>query len=140
MSEYLDDYKRGDFLIRPILGADREAGAVAIGGNVRVGQTLQYQLRDRDSADEDLRELCQVVRLENETAAPVVRPFATLLFACNGRGKNLFKAPNHDAGLLVEIFGALPGAGFFCNGEIGPVGKQNFVHGYTASVALLCEE
>ena len=140
MSEYLDEYKRGDFLIRPILGADREAGAVAIGGNVRVGQTLQYQLRDRDSADEDLRELCQVVRLENETAAPVVRPFATLLFACNGRGKGLFKAPNHDAGLLVEIFGALPGAGFFCNGEIGPVGKQNFVHGYTASVALLCEE
>ena len=140
MSEYLDEYKRGDFLIRPILGADREAGAVAVGGNVRVGQTLQYQLRDRDSADEDLRELCQVVRLENETATPVVRPFATLLFACNGRGQGLFKAPNHDAGLLVEIFGALPGAGFFCNGEIGPVGKQNFVHGYTASVALLCEE
>ena len=106
---------------------------------MRVGQTLQYQLRDRDSADEDLRELCQVVRLENETAAPVVRPFATLLFACNGRGKGLFKSPDHDAGLLVEIFGALPGAGFVCNGEIGPVGKQNFVHGYTASVALLCD-
>lgn len=139
MSEYLDEYKRGDFLIRPILGADREAGAVAIGGSVRVGQTMQYQLRDRDSADEDLRELCQVVRLENETAVPVVRPFATLLFACNGRGQGLFKVPDHDAGLLAEIFGPLPGAGFFCNGEIGPVGKQNFIHGYTASVALLCE-
>ena len=68
------------------------------------------------------------------------RAFASLLFACTGRGRGLFRAPDHDAGVLSEIFGPLPSAGFFCNGEIGPVGAHNHVHGYTASVALLCEE
>ena len=133
MSEYLDDYKRGDFLIRNILGADPEAGAVAIAGPVRVGQTLQYQLRDRDSADEDLRELCHTAEEEG------VRPFASLLFACNGRGRGLFNVPDHDAGVVADIFGAHPSVGFFCNGEIGPVGKQNHLHGYTASILLLCD-
>ena len=133
MSEYLEDYKRGDFLIRNILAADPEAGAVAIGASLRVGQTLQYQLRDRDSADEDLRELCHAAEEDG------ARPFASLLFSCNGRGRALFGAPNHDAGVLAEIFGAHPSAGFFCNGEIGPVGSQNFLHGYTASTVLLCE-
>ena len=133
MSEYLDEYKRGDFLIRNILAADPEAGAVAIGSALRVGQTLQYQLRDRDSADEDLRELCHTAEEDG------ARPFASLLFSCNGRGKALFGAPNHDAGVLAEIFGAHSSAGFFCNGEIGPVGGQSFLHSYTASAALLCE-
>jgi small ligand-binding sensory domain FIST len=133
MSEYIEDYKRGDFLIRNILGADPEAGAVAIAAPLRVGQTLQYQLRDRDSADEDLRELCHAVADED------ARPFASLLFSCNGRGRGMFGAPNHDAGVLAEILGAHPSAGFFCNGEIGPVGKQNYLHGYTASAAVLCD-
>ncbi len=133
MSEYLEEYKRGDFLIRSILGADPDAGAVAIASPLRVGQTLQYQLRDRDSADEDLRELC--ISAEEEGAGP----FASLLFACNGRGVGLFNAPDHDAGVLAEVFGVHPSAGFFCNGEIGPVGKQNFVHGYTASAVLFCD-
>ena len=134
MSEYLEDYKRGDFLIRNILGADREAGVVAIGAPLRVGQTLQYQLRDRDSADEDLRELCHAAEEEG------ARPFASLLFSCNGRGRGLFHIPDHDALVLAEILDPHPSAGFFCNGEIGPVGAQNHLHGYTASIALLCDE
>ena len=134
MSEYLEEYKRGNFLIRNILGADPEAGAVAIGAPLRVGQTLQYQLRDRDSADQDLRELCYA------TEEAGARPFASLLFSCNGRGRGLFGAPDHDAGVLAEVIGAHPSAGFFCNGEIGPVGKSNFLHGYTAAAALLCDE
>ncbi len=132
-SEYLEDYKRGDFLIRNILGADPEAGAVAIGAPLRVGQTLQYQLRDRDSADEDLRELCHAAEEDG------IRPFASLIFSCNGRGRALFAVPDHDAGILAEIFGLHPTSGFFCNGEVGPVGKQNYLHSYTASVVLLCD-
>ena len=133
MSEYLEDYKRGDFLIRNILGADPDAGAVAISAPLRVGQTLQYQLRDRDSADEDLRELCHAAEEDG------ARPFASLLFSCMGRGRGLFAVPDHDAGLMAEILGPHPLAGFFCNGEIGPVGKNNHLHGYTASAALLCD-
>ena len=133
VSEYLEEYKRGNFLIRNILAADPEAGAVAIGSALRVGQTLQYQLRDRDSADEDQRELCHAAEEDG------ARPFASLLFSCNGRGRALFGVPNHDAGVLAEVFGAHPSAGFFCNGEIGPIGNQSFLHGYTASAVLLCE-
>ena len=133
MSEYLEDYKRGDFLIRNILGADPEAGAVAISAPLRVGQTLQYQLRDRDTADEDLRELCHAAEEDG------ARPFASLLFSCIGRGRGLFAVPDHDAGVLAEVFGAHPATGFFCNGEIGPVGKLNYLHGYTASAVLLCD-
>ena len=130
MTEYREEFHRGDFLIRNILGADQESGAVAVGAFPRVGQTVQYQLRDANAADEDLTHLARSIRDGG------VNPFASLLFSCGGRGRGLFGVPNHDAGVLAETFGPHPSAGFFCNGEIGPVGGKNFVHGYTASAAL----
>ncbi len=132
-SEYLDDFKRGDFLIRNILGADAESGAVTIAAYPRVGQTLQYQLRDRQSAARDLRERLLALRGEAR------RPFAALMFSCTGRGLSLFDAPNHDAEAFAGQFGSMPAAGFFCNGEIGPVGGTNFVHAYTVSLALFSD-
>ncbi len=132
-SEYVDDFKQGDFLIRSILGADPNKGAVVVGEYVRVGQTMQYQLRDDRSADEDLNELLKRERILSPN------PFACLLFSCLGRGEGLFGMGNHDAGMLVKIFGQLPFAGFFCNAEIGPVGSKNFVHGYTASMVFLVD-
>jgi small ligand-binding sensory domain FIST len=130
MTEYREEFHRGDFLIRNILGADQESGAVAVAAFPRVGQTVQYQLRDANAADEDLTHLAKAIHSDG------VKPFASLLFSCGGRGRGLFGAPNHDAGVLGETFGPHPSAGFFCNGEIGPVGGRNFVHGYTASAAL----
>ncbi len=131
MSEYLDEHGSGDFLIRNILGGDPDAGALAIGAYPRVGQTMQFQMRDKDTADEELRRLCQ------ECQSEYGEPFAGLLFDCTGRGQRMFGSPNHDAGVIEDVFGRVPLAGFFCNGEIGPVGDTNFVHGYTASLALL---
>lgn len=130
MSEYRDEFHRGDFLIRNILGADEQTGSVAIAAFPRVGQTVQYQLRDAVAADEDLTHLAAAMRGRG------VKPFASLVFSCGGRGRGLFGAPNHDAGVLATTFGKHASAGFFCNGEIGPVGGKNFVHGYTASAAL----
>lgn len=129
-SEYLEDFKQGDFLIRAILGADVQSGAVALGAFPRVGQTLQWQLRDRITADDDLR---ASLLMERARKTP---PFASLVFACNGRGQDLFGAPNHDAHALNQIMGSHPSAGCFCNGEIGPIGRANFVHGYSVSMAL----
>ncbi len=130
MSEYIDEFKTGDFLVRNLIAADPSSGALAIGAHPRVGQTLQFQLRDRHSAAEDLnRMLLQKLRTG-------VQPFASLVFSCTGRGRNLFGTPHHDAVALKEHFGPMASAGFFCNGEIGPVGGKNFVHGYTASIAL----
>ncbi len=134
VNEYQEDYKRGDFLIRNIMGVDPNMGALAVGALPRVGQTMQFQLRDPESADQDLRELLES---EVKTEPTSGRPIAGLLCCCNGRGKGLFGAANHDAGLVAEKLGAMPLTGFFCNGEIGPVGPKNYLHGYTASLALL---
>ena len=131
INEYRESFGRGDFLVRNVLGAD-ESGAIAITDAVRVGQTVQFHVRDAETADEDLRTLLASARRE----AP---PAGALLFTCNGRGTRLFPAPDHDASALRDLLGPIPVAGFFAMGEVGPVGGQNFVHGFTASVALFEE-
>ena len=132
-SEYVMDLKRGDFLVRNLLGADPQTGAIAIGARARTGQTLQYQLRDKITAHQDLVELAKLNGLEG------CEPFAALVFSCNGRGQAFFGVPDHDAATLADIFGPVASAGFFCNGEIGPIGSASYLHGYTASVALFCK-
>jgi small ligand-binding sensory domain FIST len=131
IDENRPEYDRGDFLVRPIIGADRESGAIAIGEQVRVGQTVRLQVRDAASADEDLRQSlrAQAQALGSDGAA------GTLLFTCNGRGSHMFEVPDHDAGAIEDALGA-PTAGFFCAGEIGPVGGRNFLHGFTATMAV----
>lgn len=133
MDEYQDDYRRGDFLIRNLIGVDQSNGSVAIGAEPRVGQTIQFQLRDPQAADEELREMLIRAKMDIGDQTPV----GALLCSCNGRGAGLFGAPDHDAQALQERFGPLPVAGFFCNGEIGPVRSKNFLHGFTASIALI---
>jgi small ligand-binding sensory domain FIST len=131
VDEYKEQFARGDFLVRNILGADPATGAVVVGAHPRTGQTLQYQLRDAASADEELKSLLAPLAARND------KPVASLLFCCNGRGKHLFSSPDHDAKIVADALGAAPSAGFFCNGEIGPVGGSNFLHGYTASIGLI---
>jgi len=132
IDEYQAEPGQGDFLIRGVAGVDPESGAIAVGDEVVVGQTVQFHVRDAGSADEDLRRT-----LERAAAALGTRRAAgALLFTCNGRGSRLFAEPDHDAGLLAEVLGKIPVAGFFCAGELGPVGGQNFLHAYTASIAL----
>jgi small ligand-binding sensory domain FIST len=135
INEYRTERRQGDFLIRGVVGADPESGAIEVGDEVEVGQTVQFHVRDADSADEDLRRT-----LEREVAALGGRRAAgALLFTCNGRGSQLFSEPDHDAGLLAKMLGEIPVAGFFCAGELGPVGGQNYLHAYTASIALFPE-
>jgi small ligand-binding sensory domain FIST len=133
IDEYKDEFRRGDYLIRNLTGVDRESGAVGIGAYPRVGQTLQFQMRDATAADEDLRELLAAT---HQTLGDA-RPVAAVLCSCNGRGAGLFGASDHDARGVAAEFGAVPLAGFFCNGEIGPIGGKTFLHGFTASIALL---
>jgi len=133
LSEYIEEYKRGDFLVRHILGADPGTGAVALGALPRIGQTLQYQLRDAASASEEFQMQLQSY-LETE---PKPHPCAALLFDCAGRGQGLFGHPNHDTGMLQRFLPNIPTAGFFGAGEIGPVGNKNYIHGHTASIGLV---
>jgi small ligand-binding sensory domain FIST len=123
------DYGRGDYLMRGLIGVDEETGALAVGEAVRIGQTLRFHVRDAGSADEDLRENLTAA-LDGERAA------GALLFTCNGRGTNLFSSPDHDARAVAELLGDDAVAGFFCAGEIGPVGGKPFLHGFTATLAV----
>jgi small ligand-binding sensory domain FIST len=125
------EYERGDFLVRGILGADQDSGAVTVGEHVRVGQVVRLHVRDGQSADADLRAV-----LDRELSALTAPPAGALVFTCNGRGRGMFGGPDHDAAALEEAFGGAPAAGFFCAGEIGPVGPRNFLHGFTATVAV----
>lgn len=131
INEYQETFQSGDFLVRNVLGAD-DTNGIAVTDLIRVGQTVQFHVRDADTADEDLRGLLSRERL----ARPDARVGAALLFTCNGRGSRLFSTSSHDVGVLREIFGPVPVAGFFAMGELGPVGNQNFVHGFTASLIL----
>jgi small ligand-binding sensory domain FIST len=132
INEYLEEFHRGDFLIRNILGGDPNSGSLAVGAFPRAGQTMQFQRRDAAAATEDMKEL-----LKGLPPRLAGRPvYGGCLFNCNGRGQRLFGQPNHDAALVQEKVGPIELTGFFCNGEIGPVGPRNFLHGYTASLAL----
>ncbi len=130
MNEYQESFQRGDFLIVNVHGADRTTGALATGGMMRVGQTVQFHIRDADTADEDLRHLL-------ERAVPSATSHrGALLFSCNGRGSRMFPVLNHDAAAVQNALGPLPLAGFFAQGELGPVGNKNYIHGFTASIVL----
>jgi len=131
IDENRPEYERGDFLVRPIIGADPDAGSLAIGERVRVGQTVRMHVRDAAIADQDLRDALRAgaIAVGDDGAA------GALLFTCNGRGSHMFDVPDHDAGAIEDALGA-PAGGFFCAGEIGPVGGRNFLHGFTATVAV----
>jgi small ligand-binding sensory domain FIST len=136
INEYLEEFHRGDFLIRNIVGANPQSGALAIGAMPRAGQTMQFQRRDAATGTEDITVLLQ--RAQQRLAGR--RIYGGCLCCCNGRGYRLFGEQSHDARNVQEKLGPLAITGFFCNGEIGPVGERNFLHGYTASLALFVEK
>jgi small ligand-binding sensory domain FIST len=132
INEHKATFERGDFLVRTVMGGDRQTGAIAVNDQLEVGTTVQFHVRDADSADEDLRDLVG-------RRAAAERADGALLFTCNGRGQQLFGEPHHDAGVLADLLGPVPTAGMFAAGELGPVGGRNFVHGFTASVVLFSD-
>jgi small ligand-binding sensory domain FIST len=155
--EYRERFGRGDFLVRNVVGADQDSGMLAVADLVRVGQTVQFHLRDAATASEDLGLLLD----REQLFAP---PAGALLFTCNGRGSRFFGRPHHDAAAIARAFsrglageekakagvriaapsgdtdpgaGSIPLAGCFAAGEIGPVGDGVFLHGHTACAAIL---
>jgi small ligand-binding sensory domain FIST len=128
--EYADEHDRGDFLIRGVLGAEKSTGGIVIGDVVEVGRTVGFQVRDAESADEDLQQL--LGRFRARSGFDSVE--GALLFSCNGRGAGLFGSADHDVLAVRQGLATTGVAGFFAAGEIGPVGGRNHLHGFTASV------
>jgi len=123
----------GDFLVRDLLGFNRTEGSLVVAAHVEVGDRIQLQVRDAASADQELRELLDRVARHPSTATPA----AALMFSCLGRGARFFGLPDHDVGLVRDKLGEPPVAGFFCNGELGPVRGRTWTHGYTCALALV---
>ena len=136
VNEYLEDFHRGDFLVRNLIGGDPNSGVLAVAALPRTGQTIQFHRRDAVAANEDMDELLE--RAKKEMGGATI--YGGCLCCCNGRGKNLFGAPNHDAERVQQELGPIGLAGFYGNGEIGPVGEKNYLHGFTASLALFVKK
>lgn len=130
INEYKARFGRGDFLVRNVIGVDPDEGYIAINDpQVRVGQTVQFHVRDQKAAAQDMELLLQGQRVHGPGSG-------ALLFSCNSRGTRLFDRPDADAAMVSDALGDLPLAGFFAAGELGPIGEQNFIHGHTASLAV----
>jgi len=132
MDPMKDELKQGDFLIRNLMGVDRESGALAIGALLRTGQLVQFHLRDKKMSAEDL----DVMLTRYLSQGQAENASGALLFSCLGRGKYLYGEANHDTNMFHKKLGEIPLGGFFCNGEIGPVGNTTFLHGYTSSFGI----
>lgn len=128
-------FSRADFIVRMLVGIEPQHGAIAVGeGNLRLGQTVQFLVRDAASAGEDLVAL---MRERVGSGSPTASAVGALVFSCNGRGTRMFQKPDHDIGCIQSAFPSpIPASGFFAMGEIGPIGGRNFLHGFTASVAV----
>jgi small ligand-binding sensory domain FIST len=134
-----DEFKmqlgRGDFLIRNLIGVDPRKGAMAVGDRIRPGQRVQFHLRDSATSAEDLQFLLEAYQKEKGNSAV----FGALIFSCLGRGEALYQLPNFDSELFSRYLDNIPLSGFFCNGEIGPVGGRTFLHGYTSAFAIFSQ-
>lgn len=130
-TEYVDEFLSGDFLIRHIIGADPASGAVVLAGTARIGQTLQYQFRDRASAKEDLRRVLEALAQRREGA-----PAAGVVFRCIARSADFFGVPGYDVSRFQEVLGPHPAIGLACNGEIGPLHGVASLTGYTAAALV----
>jgi small ligand-binding sensory domain FIST len=135
VNEYLEDFQRGDFLIRNLLGADPKSGAIAVGAMPRTGQTIQFQRRDAEAATEDMGRLLDRARAQLAGRELL----GACLCCCSGRGQRMFGSESHDSAMVHRRLGPPGLTGFFCSGEIGPVGERNFLHGFTASLALFVQ-
>ncbi len=132
---FKQNLQQGDFLIRNLLGVDPKFGAIAIGDRLRPGQRIQFHLRDAQTSAEDLEYLLQQYQQQTKSYPGA----GALMFSCMGRGEGLYGKPNFDSQLFSRYLKDVPLSGFFCNGEIGPVGGSTFLHGYT-SVFGICRQ
>jgi small ligand-binding sensory domain FIST len=136
MDEFQEKFVSGDFLVRNIYGIEPMSGALLVGEALRPERTVQFHLRDAESSADDLRSMLRRY-IENGDGRP---SSGALLFSCMGRGFSLYGRTNHDSDCLREYLGEVPIGGFFCNGEIGPVGDSTFLHGYTSSFGIFKEK
>ncbi len=139
MNEFKEEYKAGDFLIRNIIGIEPRTGSLVVGEILNSERTVQFHLRDAETSSDDLRQLLNAYK-QSDGEQKSAQAAGALLFSCLGRGRHLYGQSNHDSNCFRQYLGEVPLGGFFCNGEIGPVGGTTFLHGYTSSFGIFREK
>lgn len=129
------EYAVGDFLIRTILGMDPQTGALWLNAQVPPNSVVQFHLRDASTSAYDLERALTQYR----ASMPPASPSGALLFSCLGRGIGLYGQADHDSNAFRRLVADIPVAGFFGNGEIGPVQNSTYLHGYTSAFAVFSE-
>jgi small ligand-binding sensory domain FIST len=133
-TEFKERLEPGDYLIRDLIGVDPKVGAIAIGDRIRAGQRIQFHIRDAQASAEDIETL--IMRYQSRIATAKNSPQAVLVFNCLGRGEAFYGEPNFDIGILQSYIQSVATTGFFCSGEVGPIGGSTYLHGYTASIGI----
>ncbi len=130
----------GEYIVRPIVGADEERGIIALPTPVNTGQAITFAKRDGSRAREDLRTMLEKgSRRFGATEEADARAFG-LYFNCAGRGSSLYGEKEVDAMAIREKMRGLPVAGFFTGSEIAPIGKIDHLHQYSGVLVLLGED
>jgi small ligand-binding sensory domain FIST len=133
MSEYQDSFTHGDFVVRGIMGVDVETGSIVVGSIPRVGQTVQFHLREPRAAAIDQAATLAGLREK----LPDSEAIAGLLCTCKGRGTSMFGCEDYDAMAVRRVFPDLPFAGMFSLAEIGPVGGVPALNGFAMSLGVI---
>lgn len=136
LDEYQANFSTGDFLVRNLAAIDPQTGAVAIATPPRVGQNLQFQIRDAHSASHDLEQ--HLKAKASELAQRTI--YGSCLCDCIGRGTSLYGVPDHDVAIIHDTFSELPIVGLFCNGEFATSQNRTLLHGYAASLGLFVKK
>ncbi|MDH4228963.1 MAG: FIST C-terminal domain-containing protein [Nitrospirota bacterium] len=129
----IDAPEHGEYLIRNMLGVTQDESALVVGERLRAGQLVRFHVRDAESSSGDLVQMLGAYRSRREEGPAAA---GALLFSCLGRGLGLYGESGHDSRVFGSVVGPVPLGGFFCNGEIGPVGDATYLHGYTSVFAV----
>ena len=132
MDQTRETYRQGDFLLRQLMGMDRKKGVLSVGTRMKVGNVVQFHLRDAESSRAELEELL----IQHGRKHSVDQVEGAVLFSCVGRGESFFGMPDHDVSVATRYLGGAPIGGFFGAGEIGPVDGRTWLHGYTCAIGI----
>lgn len=117
----------GDYVVRNLVGADRDRGLVAIAAEVEAGDRVLFVRRDPQSAKDDL--VAMLGRLKDRVGGA---PKAGIYVSCVARGPQMFGANDVETGLINNALTGVPLIGFYANGEI----SNNRLYAYTGVLTL----
>lgn len=121
----------GRYKLNHIISANLSKQSITLSDKLNPGEKLFWAIRDGLAAERDMKKNLRqcVEQLDGE-------PDFALLFPCMGRGPNFFGNRDRDLEVLQNRFPGLPTIGFYGNGELGPMDRDNHLYQYSAVLGL----